>query len=240
MIRAIIVDDEPLARSRVRMLLARHADIEIVAECSNGREVAALAAETPPDLLLLDIEMPEAGGFETLASLPRAAIIFITAHDNFALDAFEANAVDYLVKPVSQERLDRALERARLFLGDRPPARQAQAVRLRERFAVRQRDQVIFVATTSIEWIAAEGNYARLHASGHSYLIRESLQRLESQIDPARFVRVHRSAIVNVERMRKLVPAADSSLSIVLESGASVPLGPTYRERLEAIVGQKL
>ncbi|MCU1347687.1 MAG: yehT 1 [Acidobacteria bacterium] len=232
MIRTIIVDDEPLARSRIRMLLAHHQDIDVVAECSNGREAAAIAAEERPDLLLLDIEMPEAGGFETLAALtPQTpAVIFITAHDDFALDAFEANAVDYLVKPVSQERLDRAMDRARLFLGDRllpgdhTLGRPPQHIRRRERFAVRQREQVLFVATSSIEWISAEANYARLHTGQQSYLIRESMQHLESQLDPATFVRVHRSAIVNVERMRKLVTAADGSFTIVMHSEALVPL----------------
>ena len=244
MIRTLIVDDEPLARSRIRSMLQRHEDIEIVAECSNGSEAAALAAQEHPDLLLLDIEMPDVGGFETLTHLSAddaPAVVFVTAHDDFALDAFEANAVDYVVKPFAQERFDRTMDRVRRFLGSRavlPP--HAQAQRRRARFAVRVRGQVLFVKTNDIDWISAEGNYVRLHAGAQSYLIRESMQKLEGELDSALFVRVHRSAIVNIESVRKLVPSADGTYSLVLASEAMVPLGPTYRERLEDVLGEKL
>ena len=249
MIRALIVDDEPLARSRVRLLLASHPDVGIIAECSSSREAAQVMESEAPDLLFLDIEMPDADGFAIAGSLDAErtpAIIFVTAHEEFALQAFEASAVDYLVKPFSQERFDRALDRVRRFLGDRAsspsPASAARlrAPRRRERFAVRVRGQVLFVKASSLEWIGAEGNYARLHTPEASYLIRESLQQLETELDPELFVRVHRSAIVNIERVSKLILGPEGAFSIVLQSDTAVSLGPTYRERLEQLLGQKL
>lgn len=247
MIRALIVDDEPLARSRVRLLLAPHPDVEIIAECSSGREAAQVMASEVPNLLFLDVEMPDLDGFAIAAARDAArtpAIVFITAHDEFALQAFEANAVDYLVKPFSQERFDRAMDRVHRFLGASPSAALPPASpsprRRRERFAIRVRGQVLFVKALALEWIAAEGNYARLHTAEASYLVRESLQNLESELDPQLFVRVHRSAIVNIERVGKLIVGPEGAFSIVLQSDATVPLGPTYRERLEQLVGQKL
>lgn len=245
MIRTLIVDDEPLARSRVRALLAAHADIEVVAECSSACEVATLLRSESAALLLLDIEMPGASGFDFLQAISiesPPAIVFVTAHEEFALQAFEANAVDYLVKPFSQERLDRALWRVRRFIEGKGAARPvggAAGRRWRERFGVRVRGEVVFMKVSSIEWIAAAGNYVRLHAGAESHLLRESLQNIAAELDPAVFLRVHRSAIVNIECVRKLVPAADGSLSIILHNATAVPLGPTYRAGLEEALGQK-
>lgn len=248
MIRALIVDDEPLARSRVRLLSVPHGDVEIIAECSSGREAAQVMNSETPALLFLDVQMPDTDGFAIAAARDTAttpAVVFVTAHEEFALGAFEANAVDYLVKPFSQERFDRAMDRVRRFLGHResaslPPAHLPARPRRRERFAIRVRGQVLFVKATAIEWIAAEGNYARLHTPEASYLIRESLQNLESELDPELFVRVHRSAIVNIERVRKLIVGPEGAFSIILQSDATVSLGPTYRDRLEQLLGQKL
>jgi two-component system LytT family response regulator len=246
-IRALIVDDEPLARSRVRLLLAQHADVEVIAECSSGREAAQVMESEVPNLLFLDVELPETDGFSIAATRDperTPAIVFVTAHEEFALKAFDANAVDYMVKPFSQERFDRGMDRVRRFLGEGPmpfvTSAHAHPPRRRERFAIRVRGQVLFVKAPELEWIAAEGNYARLHTSDASYLIRESLQHLESELDPGMFVRVHRSAIVNIERVRKLIVGAEGTFSIVLQSDATVPLGPTYRDRLEGLLGQKL
>lgn len=246
--RALIVDDEPLARSRVRMLLTPHTDVEIIAECSSRLEAAQVMTCEMPTVLFLDVEMPDTEGFAIAAACDAVrtppAIVFVTAHDEFALQAFEANAVDYLVKPFSQERFDRALDRVRRFLGHREahpiPHLPARPPRRRERFAIRVRGQVLFVKSTALEWIAAEGNYARLHTPEASYLIRESLQNLEAELDPELFVRVHRSAIVNIERVRKLILGPEGAFSIVLQSDATVSLGPTYREKLEELLGQKL
>lgn len=241
MIRTLIIDDEPLARSRVRAMLDVHTDIEVVAECGSAAETSALLREQPAALLMLDIEMPGATGFDFLRTMPieqRPAVVFVTAHEQFALAAFEANAVDYLVKPFSQERLDRALWRVRRFIEGKGAARPL-TVRRRERFAVRVRNEVVFVKVSSIDWIAAQGNYVRLHAGAESHLLRESLQNIVTELDPAVFLRVHRSAIVNIERVRKLVPAADGSLSIVLQNATAVPLGPSYRAAVEEALGEK-
>lgn len=237
MIRTLIIDDEPLARSRIRSMLAPHSDIDVVAECSSACEAGAVLQREPAALLLLDVEMPGANGFDMLRSMSietRPAIVFVTAHDEFALDAFDANAVDYLVKPFSQERLDRALWRVRRFVEGKGAARPAgSARRWRERFGVRVRGEVVFIKVSAIDWIAGAGNYVRLHAGTESYLLRESLQNIAVELDPAVFLRVHRSAIVNIERVRKLVPASDGSLAIVLQDATTVPVGPSYRAALE-------
>jgi two-component system LytT family response regulator len=245
MIRTLIIDDEPLARSRIRAMLAAHPDIDVVAECGCASEAAALLGGEAVALLLLDIEMPGAGGFDFLQTMPlehRPAIVFVTAHEEFALDAFEANAVDYLVKPFSQERLDRALWRVRRFIEGKSAVRPiggAASRRVRERFAVRMRGEVVFIKVSSIDWIAAAGNYVRLHAGGESHLLRESMQNVVAELDPSQFLRVHRSAIVNIERVRKLVPGNDGSLSIVLNNATAIPLGPTYHAGLEEALGEK-
>jgi two-component system LytT family response regulator len=250
LIRALIVDDEPLARSRVRMLLAAHPDVIVIAEGGSAREAAQVMASETPDVVFLDVDMPQDDGFAVAAAMtgePIPAVVFVTAHEQFALQAFEANAVDYLVKPFSAERLARAIDRVRRFLGSRTAALQPQFFpasstppRRRERFVVRVRGDVLFVKVMAIEWIAAEGNYARLHTAETSYLIRQSLQNLESELDPQLFVRVHRSAIVNIERVRKLILGPDGVSSIILQSEAAVAMGPTYRERLDQMLGQKL
>lgn len=240
MIRTLIIDDEPLARSRIRAMLTTHQDIDVVAECGSAGEAVALLRNVPAALLLLDIEMPGASGFEilkTTAIESGPAIVFVTAHEEFALDAFEANAVDYLVKPFSQERLDRALWRVRRFVEGKGMARPSR--RWRERFGVRVRGEVVFVRVSSIDWIAGAGNYVRLYTGGESHLLRESLQNLAAELDPAVFLRVHRSAIVNIERVKKLVPAPDGSPSIILQDATAVPLGPTYRAALEEALGEK-
>lgn len=240
MIRTLIIDDEPLARSRIRAMLATHPDIDVVAECSSAGEAVALLRRAPAGLLLLDIEMPGASGFEMLKTTSLGsgpAIVFVTAHEEFALDAFEANAVDYLVKPFSQERLDRALWRVRRFVEGQGMDRPSR--RWRERFGVRVRGEVVFVRVSSIDWIAGAGNYVRLYTATESHLLRESLQNIVAELDPAVFLRVHRSAIVNIERVRKLVPAPDGSVAIILQDATAVPLGPTYRAALEEALGEK-
>jgi two-component system LytT family response regulator len=239
-IRTLIIDDEPLARSRIRAMLTTHPDIDVVAECGSAGEAETLLRNERAALLLLDIEMPGASGFEILKTTSiesGPAIVFVTAHEEFALEAFEANAIDYLVKPFSQERLDRALWRVRRFVEGKSTARPPR--RWRERFGVRVRGEVVFVRVSSIDWIAGAGNYVRIYTGGESHLLRESLQNLAAELDPAVFLRIHRSAIVNIERVKKLVPAPDGSLSIILQDATAVPLGPTYRAALEEALGEK-
>jgi two-component system LytT family response regulator len=213
---------------------------EVVAECSSAAETSTLIRSESPALLLLDIEMPGASPFAVLQSIPiesRPVIVFVTAHEEFALDVFEANAVDHLVKPFSQERLDRALWRVRRFVEGNSAVRSGPR-RWRERFGVRVRGEVVFIRVSTIDWIAAAGNYVRLYTGPQSHLLRESLQNIAGELDPAVLLRVHRSAIVNIERVRKLVPAADGSLSVVLQDATAVPVGPSYRTCLEQALGQ--
>lgn len=242
-LRALIVEDEPLARARLRSLLALDSGVAVVAEADNARAGAELIEQLRPDLLFLDIHMPEVSGLELVRTLDpalRPVVVFITAHPEYALDAFEMNAADYLIKPLDGERVARSLERARRFIaGGRAAARARPAVR-RERFAVRTRGEIVFVKASQIDWISAEGNYARLHSAESSYLLRESMQSIEESLDPSTFIRVHRSAIVNLDRVRKLITSADGTPSIVLSTGDSIPLGPSYRGRLEEVLGQKL
>jgi two-component system LytT family response regulator len=242
-LRALVVEDEPLARERLRALIAADAGASVVGEADNSRTAATLIAQLRPDLVFLDVEMPEESGLELLRRLEpseRPVVVFTTAHPQYALEAFEVNAADYLVKPLDAERVGRALERARrLIAGGRAAAKQRTGP-ARERFAVRTRGEIVFIKAAQIDWISAEGNYARLHAAEHSYLIRESLQNIEASLDPATFIRVHRSAIVNLDRVRKLATSPDGATAIVLSTGDKVPLGPSYRVRLEEIFGQKL
>lgn len=243
-LRVLIVEDEPLARSRLLHLLAAYDDVQIIGECDNVPDAVHVIENEHPDVLLLDIQMPQASGFDLLHAVPqeeRPVVIFTTAHPDFALKAFELSAADYLVKPFDQERLGRALDRARKLIGSGISVEAPKpATQRRDRFAVRAKGEIVFVKTVNIDWIAAEGNYVRLHLGQVSYLVRQSMQHIEEMLDPAFFARVHRSAIVNIDRVRKLVPDVDGSATVVLASGASIPLGASYRTRLEDTLGEKL
>ena len=242
-LRTLVVEDEPLARERLRALLGLDPGVAVVGEADNARAALLLLEQLRPDLLFLDIEMPEENGLDLLAHLDpaqRPVVVFTTAHPQYAVDAFDINAADYLVKPLDADRVSRALERARRRIaGGRTAARERTAAP-RERFAVRTRGEIIFIKAAQIDWISAEGNYARLHAGEVSYLMRESLQSIEGSLDPATFIRVHRSAIVNLDRVRKLATSPDGNSVIVLSTGDAVALGPSYRVRLDEIFGQKL
>ncbi len=240
-IRVAIVDDEPLARRRLRQLLAECAGVDVAGEARNAAEAAALCAKASPDVLLLDIEMPLGNGMELLRTLsPQPAVIFITAHARFAVEAFDLNAVDYLLKPVTPERLARAQARLRqkLVLAEPAPPAEESRERRRGRIALRTRTEIVFIDTREIEWIAAEGNYSRIHLRGKSLLIRELLSTLGRQLDPDLFVRVHRSAIVHVERVRKVVVDPQGGHSAVLGSGAQVRIGDSHRRNLERLLGE--
>lgn len=242
-IKAIIVEDEPLARTRLRHLLDKHPDVKVVAESGTAREAATLLRREP-DLVFLDVQLSEGNGLDLLRGVDgdkQPVVIFTTAHSEYALDAFDLDVADYLVKPFDAERLSRALDRARRVLngGTSAPKKPSRGER-RERFAVRARGEIVFVKTNEVDWISAEGNYARLHTGTHSYLLRESMQSLDDTLDGDTFIRVHRSAIVNLERVQKLVAGSEGTFSIVLDTGAVVPLGPSYRGRLELVLGHKL
>ena len=249
-IRIVIVDDEPLARRGIRQLLALHEDVEIVGEARNGVEAVRALDTLLPDLVFLDVQMPELDGISVLRRLDPErlpAVIFVTAYDTFAVRAFELHAVDYLVKPVHEARFHRALARAR----DR--FRSEKAVELSRRLSALladgiERDTIppepprrlvipgngsdLVLDVADIEWIEADDYYAAIHARGRRHLIRESLASLEARLDPTRFVRVHRSAIVNLARVREIRSPAAGDSAIVLRDGTQLPLSRRRREQV--------
>jgi two-component system LytT family response regulator len=228
----MIVDDEPLARSNVAVLLRRDPEIEVVAECGSGAEAVAEIRRVKPDLLFLDVQMPEIDGFDVLEMLGGAmpaAVIFVTAYDQYALRAFEAGALDYLLKPFDNARFERALERAKLRI-----AGARGSVRKIERLAVKSTGEVAFVKIAEIDWIEAADYYSCLHVGTKTHMLRRSMAELESELDPAVFCRVHRSSIVNLERVRGLKVSEDGEHDILLENGERVRLSRRYRKQFDA------
>jgi two-component system LytT family response regulator len=234
-IRAIIVDDEPLARSNLAVLLKRDPDIEIVGECASGMEALAEIRRTNPDLGFLDVQMPECDGFDVLELLGRdlpTALIFVTAYDQYALRAFDAGALDYLLKPFDNARFDLALARAKERI-----AQNTKQPRKTERWAIKSAGQVSFVKTSEIDWVEAADYYACLHVGTRTHLIRRSISELEEDLDSATFCRVHRSAIVNLHRVGGLKLNADGEYEVQLEDGTKLRLSRRYRQQLQSRLG---
>ena len=252
-IRAAIVDDEPLARRRIRHLLNEAPDVEVVAECANGKDAIESLEGSPPDLLFLDIQMPEIDGFDVLQAIGVGhvpAVIFVTAYDQFALRAFEAQALDYLLKPFDDERFGAALERARERIrqqhgGDLDRRLQALLENVRgdhgylRRLVVPSGHRNIFVRTEHIDWIEADRNYVRLHVGGRAYLLRENLTHIASVLDPATFCRIHRSTIVNIDRIQAVESLFHGEYLVVLQDGTKLTSGRSYRSGLHALMGKK-
>lgn len=248
MTRVVIVDDEPLARERIRTLLAVHPDVQLVAECGDGEEAIRVLLAERPDLVFLDVRMPELDGFEVLEALPageRPAVIFVTAYDEHAVRAFEVNAVDYLLKPVEPKRFEAALARAqqrRPAAGGQEAGLEAVLAELRRsrawpgRLVVRDGSRVTFVRTEEIDWIDAAGNYARLHVGKAMHLLREPLKVLEGRLDPEKFLRVHRSAIVNLERIVSVEPYFHGEYTLTLRDGTKLTSSRTHSARLRALL----
>jgi two-component system LytT family response regulator len=234
-IRTMLVDDEPLARSNVAVLLRRDAEIEIVGECGSGMEALQEIRRLRPDLLFLDVQMPECDGFDVLELLGKdqpSVIVFVTAYDQYALRAFEAGALDYLLKPFDNARFELALSRAKQRIGmggERP--------RKLERLAVKIGGQVSFVKVSEIDWIEAADYYACLHVGSKSHLLRRSLAELEQDLDQSEFCRVHRSGIVNLKRVRGLETNEDGEYDVLLDNGARVRLSRRYRKQLQDRMG---
>lgn len=251
-IRAAIVDDEPLARRRILQLLADAEDVAIISECANGREAIESLEAAPPDLLFLDIQMPEVDGFDVLQALGVGrvpAVIFVTAYDQFALRAFEAHALDYLLKPFDDERFGAALQRARERIrqqqgGDLDRRLQALLEHVRgdhgflRRLVVPSGHRSIFIRTEHIDWIEAERNYVRLHVGGKSHLLRENLTHIAATLDPAMFCRIHRSTIVNIDRIQAVEALFHGEYQIVLHDGTKLTSGRSYRRGLHALMGK--
>ncbi|HEX6087033.1 MAG TPA: response regulator [Thermoanaerobaculia bacterium] len=242
-LQALIIDDEPLARARLRTLLERDGCVDVVGEAAHAVQALRLVAELSPDLLFVDVRMPGQSGLQLLEQLDpsrQPVVIFTTAYPDYALAAFDVFAADYLLKPLDGDRVLRAINRARRIIQGGRRATPQRPHAYRELMAVPVREEILFVKVPQIDWILAERNYSRLFCAPASYLLRESLQSIERSLDPAAFIRVHRSAMVNLDRVRKLVSMSETVSSIQLSTGATVPLGPAYRSRLEEVLGKKL
>jgi two-component system LytT family response regulator len=251
-IRTVIVDDEPLARERLRDLLRAEPDLEITAECANGRDAVAAIRHHAPDLVFLDVQMPELDGFGVLAELaggPLPAVVFVTAHDQFALRAFEVHAVDYLLKPFDRERFQTALRRAveRIErqqtgeLGQRLTALLADLPlhgQHLERLAIKSGGRVIFLRVDDVDWIEAADNYVSLHVGNETHLHRETMTAMEAQLPPKKFMRISRSTIVNLDRIKELQPMFHGEYAVILRNGARLTLSRSYREKLDQLMGK--
>ena len=237
-IRTFIVDDEPLARAGLRVLLERAGDIDIIGEYGNGVEAVAAVARLQPELLFIDVRMPRLDGLAAVAQMETPPVtIFVTAYDQHALRAFEVSAFDYVLKPVDADRFAQALERAK-----------AQVLRIRrerstpafaDRLPIKDAGRTLLLTVDEIDWIEAERDYARVHAGRARHLVRESLNRLASQLDPQRFVRVHRGAIVNLARVVEVRSARRGSYVVVLRDGTCLPLSRHRRAEVNALLGAR-
>jgi two-component system, LytTR family, response regulator len=245
-LRTLIVDDEPLARRRIRALLGSHADIEIIGECGDGAAAVAAIRDQSPDLVFLDIQMPEMDGFGVIEAVGAArmpAVVFVTAYDRYALAAFDASAVDYVLKPFDTERFARALERARArcapgALADVRAGLQSllmQAESSRDStLALRVSGKIVSLHRSEIDWIEAAGNFVEVHAGGSTWRVHEALAALERRLQAARFRRVHRSVLVNLARVREIRPTLNGDGEILLHDGTRLALSRRYRAALES------
>jgi two-component system, LytTR family, response regulator len=259
-IRVVIADDEPLARQRIRRLLRKEPDVRIAAECADGAAAAAAILREAPDLLFLDVQMPELDGFGVLRSLAAERVpvtVFVTAFDQYAVQAFEAQALDYLLKPFTESRFRAAFARAREMIGGREPGDRAILLALLEqmrreqrgapepvhsggetdRILVKEDGMVRVVPVSEVEFLEAARNHVRVHAGRAMHLLREPLSALEARLDPARFARIHRSTVVNLDRVAEIQPWFSGDGMVVLQSGAKLRLSRGYRQEFEARLG---
>jgi two-component system LytT family response regulator len=253
-IRALIVDDEPLGRGGISARLKNEADIEIVGECANGRLAVAAIRQYAPDLLFLDVQMPGMNGFDVLQAVGADAVpvvIFVTAFDEYALRAFDVHALDYLLKPIDDERFRLALIRARAHLQQRSESRLNQQLAAllaglsktarpnHDRFVIKSGGRILFVRTEEVDWIEAVGDYAQLHVGKQTYLVRETMTALEERL-AAGFLRIHRSLIVNAERIKELHPLFNGEYNVILRDGTELKSSRSYRARLREYFGDAL
>ena len=248
-IRTVIVDDEPLARRGIRAQLKNEKDIEIISECRNGHEAVKAIESQAPDLVFLDVQMPELDGFGVVDAIGverMPGVIFVTAYDRYALRAFEVHALDYLLKPFDDERFATALERARRQIKQKnidDLGRRLQGLlddlqssrKYVERLVVKSAGRIFFLSVAEIDWIEAADNYVRLHTGRESHLLRETMNSLEKKLDPEQFLRVHRSRIVNARKIKELQPLFRGEYDIMLRDGTRVESGRGYRDRLQKL-----
>jgi two-component system, LytTR family, response regulator len=250
--RALVVDDEPMARERVLSLLQHEDDVEVVGECSDGEQAIAAIRHYTPDLVFLDVQMPGIDGFGVIQAIGAESmpiVVFITAYDEYALKAFEVHAADYLLKPFGRDRFQETLKHARASLerrraGDLGRRLLALVNDIKpetpklDRLVVKSGGRVFFLRTEDIDWIEAAGNYVRLHLAEESHLFRETMNRMEARLDSRRFARIHRSRIVNTERIKELQPWFNGEYVVVLRNGTRLPLSRGYRDKLQEQLGK--
>ena len=244
-IRTLVADDEPIARERILALLRDEDDIEIVGECATGLEAQEAIAHAAPELMFLDIEMPEMDGLalaRTVQSSGAPAVVFVTAYDEYALSAFEVHALDYLLKPISTERFRAALVHARAHVArrrnDGGSAGRERA--RRDRLMIKSGGRIHVIRTADIDWCEASGNYVGLHVGPQCHLVRDTMAHLESELDPRQFMRIHRSTIVNVDRVQEMQPSFNGEYVVVLRGGTRLTLSRGYRDAIQARLGKPL
>lgn len=258
-IRTVIVDDEELARRGLRALSQRCEDLELICECRNGREAVDAIHKHRPDLVFLDVQMPGKTGFDVIGAIQdaeRPHVIFVTAYDKFALRAFEVHALDYLLKPVNEERFDAALARVREAMAHASDNAIVQRVRqvaaglqgaasrstmsAADRLPIKSNGRIIVIRSADIDWIEAEGDYVSVHVGGKTWLTRETIAAVELRLALSGFVRIHRSTLVNVERVKELRPRDKGEYTVVLDDGTELKLTRNYRASVERLVGATL
>ena len=265
-IRTLVVDDEPLAREGLLELLAQDGELEVLGSCADGREALEAVRRQHPALIFLDVQMPEMDGFEVLEALesddqPVPVVVFVTAYDQYALRAFEMHALDYLLKPFDDDRFDKALKRAKTQVRQEqadtlsrrlmamletyrgggvpdPDAAEGDGGSYLTRLAIRSSGRVVFLKTEEIDWIGAADYYVELHAGGKAHLLREPMARLEEKLDPKRFLRIHRSAIINVDRVREVRTSPLGERFVLLADGTKLKLSRSRRDKLQVLMGR--
>ena len=257
-VRTIIADDEQLARQKLRFLLDSEPEVEVVAECHNGEQTLSAIRTCHPDLLLLDIQMPDLDGFQVLSEVSPAdmpVVIFTSAYDQYAIRAFEAHALDYLLKPFDQDRLHQALERARfelwkakdreitnriLELLSRVDSKKQPEPEFDSRLVIKTKGRIVFLNLDEIDWVEASANYVRLNVGKESYLFRETISRISARLNPNRFIRIHRSVIVNAGKIKELIPVNSGEYIVVLISGKELSCSRGYRANVQHMIAKNL
>lgn len=254
-IRTLIVDDEPLAREKLRGFLEKETDVEILGECRDGREALENIERDRPDLVFLDVQMPEMDGFEVLENLDSdrlPIVVFVTAYDQYALKAFDVHAVDYLLKPFDRKRFIEAMGRARSDVERQQVGSVKQQLlellqevesrrsKYPSRLVIKTSGRVVFLKVDEIDWVDAAGNYVRLHSGNESHMLRETMGRLEERLDPEKFLRIHRSTIVNIERISELQQQFHGDYLVVLKNGRRLTLSRSYRDRIQDLLNRSI